>query len=228
MSRACFLLIAPGPRPPFTRVAEHLWGRGCDFDSDGNSSAPDARDWTELTVALRARGVQRVDIDPVGGYPRLTLQVTSDQRKLALKAAKFLAAYTGAALRETPADPGEAAPPTVPPRTPTPRARQVVLRDERKPGDFRHFSARIEPNGDLVFAGQDMGDAVEDWVGAREYEWAWTVVSADVPRLAAALGARGDLLDAIAARFSGERVREIEPFLKQHEIPYSFWSRVGD
>jgi hypothetical protein len=50
---ARFLLTSPGSRPPFYRVAQHLWGAGCNFDSDGDSDFPDARDWTELTVVLR-------------------------------------------------------------------------------------------------------------------------------------------------------------------------------
>ena len=48
-----FHLSSPGKRPPFYELAQHLWGVGCDVDSDGNSSNPDATDWTELTIRLR-------------------------------------------------------------------------------------------------------------------------------------------------------------------------------
>jgi hypothetical protein len=94
-----FLIFAPGPRPPFSSVAEHLWGKGCDFDSDGDSANPDARDWTELTVTRRPQYVERVDVGPVEGYPTLVLRVRSDRKALAEKAAKFIAKYTGGRLQ---------------------------------------------------------------------------------------------------------------------------------
>jgi hypothetical protein len=90
-----FLIVAPGPRPPFYSVAEHLWGEGCDVDSDGDSSAPGARDWTELAIALRPALEEWVEIEPVGGLSRLALRVKSNSLKLAEKAARFLAKYTG-------------------------------------------------------------------------------------------------------------------------------------
>jgi hypothetical protein len=31
----------PGPRPAYYLVADHLWGRGCNIDSDGNGATPD-------------------------------------------------------------------------------------------------------------------------------------------------------------------------------------------
>jgi hypothetical protein len=97
-----FLLIGPGPRPPFPAVAERLWGKGCDFDSDGNSSTAHARDWTELSIALRPECVERVDITPVSGYSRLVLRIVSDRKGLASRAAKFLANYCGGRLQEEP------------------------------------------------------------------------------------------------------------------------------
>ena len=53
-----------GAMPPYYEVAYALWGEGVDFDSDGDSSTPEATDWRELTVILRADVGQRVDIDP--------------------------------------------------------------------------------------------------------------------------------------------------------------------
>jgi hypothetical protein len=99
-----FLLIAPGPRPQVHAVAEHLWGKGCDIDSDGDSSSPDARDWTELYVALRPECVEWVDIAPVSGYPRLVLRIKSDRKDLARRVGKFLARHTGGRLQEEPDD----------------------------------------------------------------------------------------------------------------------------
>jgi hypothetical protein len=86
-----------GPRPPFSAVAEHLWGPGVDFDSDGNSVTPDDPTWTELTVILRKTPEERVDIDPASDTP-LVLKVVSESRELALRAATFLTETTGGCL----------------------------------------------------------------------------------------------------------------------------------
>ncbi len=102
---ARFLLSAPGPRPPYYRVAEHLWGEGCDFDSDGDSSEPAATDWTELTVTLRGKAweqdaeiEERVDIDPVDADGLLVLAIKSDNETLARRTAEFLQGTAGGKL----------------------------------------------------------------------------------------------------------------------------------
>jgi hypothetical protein len=87
----------PGPRPPFIRIAEYLWGTGCDVDSDGNSRTPDDREWTELSLVLRADVGQRIDIDPVSVEP-LVLLVRSPQESLSMRVAEFIASYSGGAL----------------------------------------------------------------------------------------------------------------------------------
>lgn len=84
-----FRIHAPGPRPPFLLVAEHLWGAGIDFDSDGDSRTPDDPNWTELTVIRRGESSERVDVDPVSESP-LVLKVVSESRDLALRLANFL------------------------------------------------------------------------------------------------------------------------------------------
>ena len=53
-----------GNMPPFYEVAEAIWGRGVDIDSDGDSSHPEDTNWRELTVTLRPDCDQRLDIDP--------------------------------------------------------------------------------------------------------------------------------------------------------------------
>lgn len=101
---ARFFLRGPGPRPAYYKIAEHLWGVGCDFDSDGNSSHPDATDWTELTVSLRPTeqdsrdSEQRLDIDPADDPHRLVLEITSDSDDLARRAAEFLRDTAGGDL----------------------------------------------------------------------------------------------------------------------------------
>ncbi len=105
---------------------------------------------------------------------------------------------------------------------------KVVLRDERSKGDSRYFSAEIRPSGNLVFYGQDLGDEVEKFFSCREYEWSLTVEAKELPRLAAALGGIDDILTAIAEKFSNGKANGVDPFLKENDIPYEFWSRVGD
>ena len=67
-------LIAPGPRPFFGDVAEHLWGPGRDIDSDGNADDPLSDRWTELTLILRPDYEQRVDIDPLDDREPIIIQ----------------------------------------------------------------------------------------------------------------------------------------------------------
>lgn len=90
-------LIDPGPRPPYQEVGQQLWGDG-DFDSDGDSSAPGATDWTELTISLRPECVERIDIDPVSTPGRLVLCVSSESEDLVRRTGEFLAQRTGGSL----------------------------------------------------------------------------------------------------------------------------------
>jgi len=98
----CIYLIAPGPRPFSGDVAEHLWGPGCNIDSDGNDDQAPLDGWTELTVALRPECEQRVDIDPLDGREPLVLVIRSEHEELARKAALFLQSETGGELSNDP------------------------------------------------------------------------------------------------------------------------------
>jgi len=98
----CIYLIAPGPRPFFGDVAEHLWGSDCDYDSDGNDDQAPPDGWTELTVALRPECEQRVDIDPLNGLEPLVLVIRSGHEELARKAALFLQSQAGGELSDDP------------------------------------------------------------------------------------------------------------------------------
>ena len=95
-------LISPGPRPFFGEVAEHLWGPGCDYDSDGNADPPFSDGWTELTVALRPECEERVDIDPLDDREPLVLVIHSEHEALARKAAIFLRSTAGGELSNDP------------------------------------------------------------------------------------------------------------------------------
>lgn len=105
---------------------------------------------------------------------------------------------------------------------------RAVLRDERTDGDMRYLGVTWSRDGDLVIEGQDLGDRVEAAFGYREYEWIWTIGRADLPRLAEALGTRGNLLAALEARFQGPAAAHLGTFLQEEKIPYRSWSRIGD
>jgi hypothetical protein len=54
-----------GPMPPYWQVADAVWGKGAEIDSDGDSATPDDTNWRELTLVLRSDRDQRLDIDPL-------------------------------------------------------------------------------------------------------------------------------------------------------------------
>ena len=95
-------LFSPGPRPFFGAVADHLWGPGCDYDSDGDADQPLSDSWTELTVALRPSCEQRVDIDPLDDREPLILVIRSEHEVLAREAAIFLRSSAGGELSDDP------------------------------------------------------------------------------------------------------------------------------
>mgnify|MGYP000382978122 CR=1 FL=1 len=80
-----------GPRPEYYAIAEHLWGKGIDIDSDGNSKTPDSKEWTELTLINRSDDSQRIDIDPAQESP-LVLEIRGPE-KLVRLAAGLLAVH---------------------------------------------------------------------------------------------------------------------------------------
>src|SRR5688572_28275412 len=86
-----------GPRPPFAELAEHLWGTGTDFDSDGDRRSPNDRDWRELTLERRIPPFERLDIDPISDTP-LVLKVVASSHALAVRAAEFLRDRTNCVL----------------------------------------------------------------------------------------------------------------------------------
>jgi hypothetical protein len=105
---------------------------------------------------------------------------------------------------------------------------KVVLREERRKGDYRFLSAEIKANGDLVFEGQDLGAGVEGAYGASEYEWYWTVKSEDIPLFERAIGGKGNILNRLLDRFSKDKAAELFQYMQDNEIPFESWSRIGD
>ena len=110
--------------------------------------------------------------------------------------------------------------------------RKVVLRQERGSGGSRYLVARLEPNGDLVVDGQDLGDGVEEIFGngLREYEWEYRVLAGDVDRAKEALGAKeGEDVLALLERLGPDEVeRRLRAELEAAGIQVAFWSRIGD
>lgn len=75
--------------PPYYKVAYALWGKTADFDSDGDSDAPDSTSWRELTVTLRSDFKERLDIDPVNENRDL-LKIESTSLELLDRACVYL------------------------------------------------------------------------------------------------------------------------------------------
>ena len=94
-------LVSPGPRPPYYKIADHLWGPGANIDSDGNSKNPEDDTWTELTLTLRAGNKdQIVNVDPISEFP-LVLAVRSPSELLAKNTIEFLSGFSGGQVRAT-------------------------------------------------------------------------------------------------------------------------------
>jgi hypothetical protein len=88
----------PGPRPAYSLIADHLWGAGCNIDSDGNSVTPDDPNWTELSLILRdAARSEQVHVDLISEHP-LILEIRSPSEALCKRAAEYLARTSGGLL----------------------------------------------------------------------------------------------------------------------------------
>ena len=108
--------------------------------------------------------------------------------------------------------------------------KSVILRDIHDELGSRSLTASLSDDGTLTIEGQDLGDGVEQCFGPenREYEWAWTIQSSNVPKLRLALDARDDVLAAMAAKFSNDATFDFDAFIEDQDIPYEFWSRIGE
>jgi hypothetical protein len=92
------ILSEPGSRPPYYKIADHLWGEGANIDSDGNSESAEDTNWTELSICHRDDDSPYIHIDPVSEDP-LILEISSTSNELAKKTAEFLASETGGVLK---------------------------------------------------------------------------------------------------------------------------------
>ena len=105
---------------------------------------------------------------------------------------------------------------------------QVVLRQISDKDGTRYLSAKLAEGGDIVIEGQDLGDGVQRIFGVREYEWVWTIRSANVSKVRDLLGGQEDVIAAIADRFSGSNAASLWTFLEDNSVPMEVWSRKGD
>lgn len=99
-------------------------------------------------------------------------------------------------------------------------AERSVFREERT-RSTRNLSIGITPAGDFRFIGQDLGDEVEDLLGAREYEF-WFIVDADwKDRL---------LLALVEAQFGSRSsgLDEMRKWLDARSIAYKFETHRGE
>ena len=108
--------------------------------------------------------------------------------------------------------------------------KSVTLRRVRSSGDSRTLTATLRPDGSLLIEGQDIGEGVEAAFGSGnwEYEWALTLQANAVAQFVSTCGGGKDVLAILSAQFSDAAAAGLQPFLDKHDIPYEFWSRVGD
>ena len=80
-----------------------------------------------------------------------------------------------------------------------------------------HIDVRIDENGNLLFSGQDIGNAPEEIFGDIDYEYWLTVPAAEKDRL---------LLALIEKHYAGDAmvVSTLREFMESKEIPCGFYS----
>ncbi|HEY6570685.1 MAG TPA: hypothetical protein VIZ22_10360 [Candidatus Limnocylindrales bacterium] len=107
--------------------------------------------------------------------------------------------------------------------------RTVVLRHSRDKDGSRYLGATLAA-GLLRIEGQDLGPGVEAILGAREYEWTWTVAAAAIPAAVDVLGGApgSDPLTVLAAWSSANGDADPGQRLRDAGLAVEFWSRIGD
>jgi len=80
-----------------------------------------------------------------------------------------------------------------------------------------HINVRINENGDLLFSGQDIGDAPEEIFGDLDYEYWLTVPAAAKDKL---------LLALIEKYYAGDAlvISTLRDFMESRQIPCQFFS----
>ncbi len=90
--------------------------------------------------------------------------------------------------------------------------------------DRSHRKVQLDAEGDLVWAGHDMGPQVASVFGGSEYEFWRTIRAAHLPALTQALGGQpgADVAQLVRQRFESDVV--LNQFAEAHGIPTEFSS----
>jgi hypothetical protein len=80
-----------------------------------------------------------------------------------------------------------------------------------------HIDVRIDDSGDLLFSGQDIGDAPEEIFGDSDYEYWLTVPASEKDRLLLALLEKHYAGDALV-------ISTLRELMESKQIPCSFFS----
>ena len=92
-------LIMPGPRPPYFEVVDHVYGPDDTVDTEGDSSSPEATDWTWLYMQLRKPPYREQPVIEVEMLEsENVMRIASDRADLAEKTAIFLADRAGGTI----------------------------------------------------------------------------------------------------------------------------------
>ena len=112
-----------------------------------------------------------------------------------------------------------------------PDERPIYLWRGRDDRGSRSLWATRLPDGRLRIEGQDLGPGVAIFgQGLSEYEWAWTIAAADVPRIPELLGSSpgADPVAAMRAWVQENNGSDPGNALKKAGLTLEFWSRLGD
>ncbi|MCW5300534.1 hypothetical protein DXT88_20395 [Herbaspirillum lusitanum] len=95
-------LESPGDRPAYYKIADFLWGKAANIDSDGDSSHPDDTQWTEVSLILRSGNKQdQVHVDLVSVTP-LVLKIRSPDSEITKRVAAYLQEVAGGVVSQQP------------------------------------------------------------------------------------------------------------------------------
>lgn len=91
-------------------------------------------------------------------------------------------------------------------------ARCIELRDIERGPDRLSLWATLTDDGDLLIEGEDVGPGTAPVTSSGEYSYSWHIPAGSLAELGQLVGLdqESDLLDHLAAEFSGPRSWELE------------------
>jgi hypothetical protein len=101
------------------------------------------------------------------------------------------------------------------------KRKRITLRSEHTGADSRFLLAYLDDAGALHIDGHDLGPGTSPVSDDGEYEWFTTYAPEDVPKVVALLGGApgDDVLDLLAARYTGAASYELEAKLRASGLP---------